>query len=235
MIQFSYRNRLKVLFHLSYVVLGLLVGYHALPVRADNDLIIQLMGNKKIHVNLLTLETFTHKDDWEVYSSPNGVDLGVEQGVYRMSSMNQGYVWGLNQQQHSNVVLEVEVTPMSPDTASNAFGIMCRADETDNGNGYYFMIKGDGYYSISIGQGNTIKPLVEWKASNAIHVGIDKNAIRAVCLDDSLALYVNDKLLIETHDNTYKSGYAGLAVAASSNTGSDVIFDNLATYQIMNP
>jgi len=225
----------KVIFHVSYVILGLLFGYHSQPVRADNDLTIQLTDNKKIHVNLLTLETFTHKNDWEVYSSPNGVDLGIENGVYRISSMNQGYVWGLNQQQHSNVVLEVDVTPMSPDTTSNAFGIMCRADESDNGNGYYFMIKGDGYYSINIGQGNNIKPLVEWKASDAIHIGIDKNSIMAVCLDDSLALYVNDKLLIETHDNTYKSGYAGLAVAASSNTGSDVTFDNLATYQIINP
>nr|MBA3870821.1 hypothetical protein [Anaerolineae bacterium] len=168
------------------------------------------------------------------YSSPKGVDLGVENGVYRMSSSDQGYVWGLNKEQHSNVVLEVDATPLSPDT-NNAFGIVCRADESDNGDGYYFMINGDGYYSINIGTGNDIKPLVEWKTSNAIHVGIDKNSIRAVCLDDSLALYVNDKLLIETHDDTYKSGYAGLAVAAGSNGGSDVAFDNLATYKIDNP
>jgi hypothetical protein len=87
-----------------------------------------------------------------------------------------------------------------------------------------------------VGIVDDIKPLVEWKkATNVIHIGIDKNAIRAVCLDDSLALYVNDKLLIETHDDTYQSGYAGLAVAAASNGGSDVAFDNLATYKIDMP
>ena len=232
MIRLIYANRFR-LFHYSYIVLLFLSGYYIAPVRAVDELTLSLTGNKQIHANLLTLETFSHQDDWEAYSSPKGVELGIENGVYRMSSISKGYVWGLNKEQHSDVVLEVDVTPMMPDT-SNAFGVMCRADESDNGDGYYFMIKGDGYYSISKGEGKDIKPLVAWKASDAIHVGIDKNAVRAVCLGDSLALYVNDKLLIETHDDTYTSGYAGLAVAAAA-SGSDVAFDNLATYKITNP
>jgi len=232
--QIVYSPRLQRFYYYSFVVLMFLSGYYVIPVRADEDLTLSLTDNKQMHVNLLTLETFTHKADWEEYSSPKGVELGVENGVYRMSSINQGYVWGLNKAQHSNIVLEVDATPLTPDF-NNAFGLMCRADESNNGDGYYFMIKGDGYYSISIGEGDAIKPLVEWKASDAIHVGIDTNSIRAVCLDDSLALYVNDKLLIETHDHTYTSGFAGLAVAAASNHGSDVAFDNLATYKITSP
>lgn len=228
-----YVNHQKAIFHLAVILLVFFGGCYILPVRATDELTLLLAGNKKIHANLLTLETFTHQDDWEEYSSPKGVELGIENGVYRMSSIDQGYVWGLNKEPHSDVVLEVDVTPMSPDTSS-AFGIMCRADESNNGDGYYFMIKGDGYYSISVGEGDDIKPLVEWKASDAIHVGIDQNSMRAVCFDDSLALYVNDKLLIETHDDTYMSGYAGLAVAAAS-SGSDVAFDNLATYKIIKP
>ncbi len=233
--RFIYSPRLRHVFYYTYIVLMFLSGYYVIPVKADNDLTLSLTGNKQIRAALLSLETFTHKDDWEEYSSPKGVQLGVENGVYRMSTLNQGYVWGLNKEQHNNVVLEVEVTPMSPDATHNAFGIMCRADETDNGDGYYFMIKGDGYYSISIGQGDDIKPLVEWKSSDAIHTGIDKNTMRAVCVDDSLALYVNDKLLIETHDSTYTTGYAGLAIAASPNSSTDVVFDNLATYKITTP
>jgi hypothetical protein len=230
-----YAPRLQRFFYYSFVVLMFLSGYYIVPAQADDNLTLSLTGNKLIQAHLVTLETFTKKADWEEYSSPNGVELGIENGVYRMSSINQGYVWGLNKEQHKNVVLEVDATPLSPNV-HNAFGLMCRADESDNGNGYYFMINGDGYYSISVGLGDEIKPLVEWKkATNVIHVGIDKNAIRAVCLDDSLALYVNDKLLIETHDDTYQSGYAGLAVAAASNGGSDVAFDNLATYKITNP
>lgn len=233
MIRLIYANRFR-LFHYSYIVLLFLSGYYIVPVRAVDELTLSLTGNKKIHANLLSLETFSHQDNWEAYSSPNGVELGVENGVYRMSSLNQGYVWGLNKDEHTNVVLQVDATPLSPDT-SNAFGVMCRADKSDNGDGYYFMINGGGYYSISVGVGKDIKPLAAWKASDAIHAGIDRNSIRAVCLDDLLALYVNDKLLIETHDQTYQSGYAGLAVAAASNGGSDVAFDNLATYKITSP
>src|SRR4051794_33044288 len=93
-------------FYYAFVVLMFLSGYYVLPAHADNDLItLSLTGNKQIQAALLNLETFTHKDDWEEYSSPKGVELGVENGVYRMSTANQGYVWGLNKQQHSNVVL----------------------------------------------------------------------------------------------------------------------------------
>ncbi len=234
MIRLIYSNRFRI-FHYSYIILLFLSGYYIVPVRADDELTLKLTGNQQIRAALVAVETFTHKDDWEEYSSPKGVQLGVEHGVYRMSTINQGYVWGLNKQQHTDVVLEVDVTPMSPDATSNAFGLMCRADETDNGDGYYFMVKGDGYYSINVGQGDAIRPLVDWKASDAIRTGIDKNKIRAVCKDDLLALYVNDKLLIETHDSTFNTGYAGLAIAGSPRSGSDVAFDNFATYKITGP
>src|SRR6266496_335468 len=111
-------------FYYAFVILMFLSGHYIVPVRADDGLTLSLTGNKKVHANLLTLETFTHQDDWEAYSSPKGVELGVENGVYRMSSINQGYVWGLNKEQHSDVVLQVDATPLTPDT-NNAFGLMC--------------------------------------------------------------------------------------------------------------
>jgi len=39
----------------------------------------------------------------------------ISDGVYRMSSISQGYVWGLNKEEHSDIMLEVDVTPMMPD------------------------------------------------------------------------------------------------------------------------
>lgn len=199
---------------------------------AEDKLTLKLPDNRVITASLITLEPFNRRDAWEAYTSPKGVELGIEDGVYRMFTMNEGYVWGLNEQQHDNVVLEVEITPMSVDSGDDAFGVMCRADVSNNGDGYYFMIKGDGYYSISMGDGADIKPLVEWQPSKAIHEGIDKNRVRVVCVDDNLALYVNDQLLIETHDTTYTSGYAGLTIAAAPNSSSDVAFDNVAIYSI---
>jgi hypothetical protein len=162
------------------------------------------------------------------------VELGVEDGVYRAYTGNSGYVWGLNQLEHSDVILEVEVTPLTPHS-ENGFGVMCRADTHNNGDGYYFMLNGDGYFSIRMGKGPDILPLVEWQYSDAIHQAFDQNTIRAVCVDNVLALYVNDVLLANVIDDTYRSGYAGLSVAAGSNSDVDAAFDNLRLYEVMNP
>ncbi len=215
---------------LSLVLAAMLIA--AFPVFGQDSLTLELPDNRVVSAQLVTVEPFNQRDAWEAYSSPKGVELGAEDGVYRMYTMNEGYVWGLNEQQHDNVILEAEITPMSINSTENAFGVMCRADVSNNGDGYYFMIKGDGYYSISIGDGADIKPLVEWQPSKAIHAGIDKNRVRVVCVDDNLALYVNDQLLIETQDSTYSSGYAGLTIAAAPNSSSDVAFDNVAIYNI---
>lgn len=214
--------------------LAILVSVFAaqLPVFAEDQLTLKLPNNRIVTGTLVKVEPFNQQNAWEEYSSPKGVELAVEDGVYRMFTMNEGYVWGLNNQQHDNVIVEAEITPMSADATDNAFGVMCRADESNNGDGYYFMIKGDGYYSISVGVGNEIKPLVEWQPSKAIRAGIDKNRMRVVCAGNNLALYVNDELMIETQDTTYSRGYTGLSIAAAPNSSSDVAFDNVAIYSV---
>src|SRR5262245_61005631 len=99
----------------------------ALPVMATADLMLVLPTSGTIEANLLLAETFDVESDWEQYSSPNGVELGVENGVYRAYTMSEGFVWGLNNQAFANVVLEVEATPLTPNF-ENGYGIMCRAD-----------------------------------------------------------------------------------------------------------
>ncbi|MCA0456175.1 MAG: DUF1080 domain-containing protein [Chloroflexi bacterium] len=221
-----------VRFGLTFASIILSLFAAQLPVFAEDQLTLKLPDNRVVTGTLVTMEPFNQQDAWEAYSSPKGVELGIEDGVYRMFTMNEGYVWGLNDEQHDNVIVEAEITPMSADASDNAFGVMCRADESNNGDGYYFMIKGDGYYSISVGVGNAIKPLVEWQPSKAIHAGIDKNRVRVMCADDNLALYVNDELMIETQDTTYSRGYTGLSIAAAPNSSSDVAFDNVAIYRV---
>jgi hypothetical protein len=213
---------------LSFVPLALLAAY---PVLAKADLLLVLPASGMVEANLLLAETFDSEDAWERYSNPNGVELGIVDGVYRAYTMNEGFVWGLNAQEHDNVVLEVEVTPLTPNF-ENGYGIMCRADTHNNGNGYYFMINANGYYSIQIGKGESILPLVDWTASNRIHAELDQNTIRAVCLDDHLAMYVNGELLAEVTDENYAVGYAGIAIAAAPNSDMDAAFDNLMIYEI---
>ncbi len=172
-----------------------------------------------------SVDTFDQLNGWEEYAK-DGVQLGVDQGVYRISSTTDGFVWGLKSDDQANVSLAVQAVPMSA-FADEGFGLMCRADSSNNGNGYYFMVTGNGDYSIRVGKGDDVTPLIDWTHSDAIHTGIDQNNLRAVCAGDRLALYVNDQLVAETHDQTFTTGYVGLAVAGNLN-GADIAFDNLS-------
>jgi hypothetical protein len=202
------------------------------PVSAAADLTLVLPRLGTIEARLLSSETFDLEEAWEQYSSPNGVELGIENGVYRAYTLNEGFVWALNEEQHSDVVLAVEVTPLTTQFG-NAYGIMCRADVDNNGDGYYFMINANGYYSIRIGQGEDILPLVDWTQSDMVHPEIDQNTIGAVCIDDKLAMYVNGELLSEITDSNYESGFTGIAIAAAPNSDVDVAFDNLMIYEVV--
>lgn len=207
-----------------------LSAFFALPAMADPVPPLLLPGIGTVGVTDVAQETFDLPDAWEVYSSPRGVELAVENGVYRTYAANPGYVWGLNEELHTNVVAEVEVTPLTIFTDIGA-GVMCRADTSNNGDGYYFMINASGYYSILVGQGTGIYPLIDWQPSTAVRTGIDRNTVGAVCLGNQLAMYVNDELVATVVDDTYTSGFTGLTVAAGNN-GVDVAFDNLTLYTL---
>ncbi|MCA9901116.1 MAG: hypothetical protein H6654_15785 [Ardenticatenaceae bacterium] len=173
----------------------------------------------------LLTESFDDPNAWETYQS-GSVDFSVNDGVYRVQTGDEGYIWGLNDQQHEDVIIEVTSTQNSAHE-NNAYGVMCRADISNNGDGYYFLISGDGYYTISKGEGDNVNQLVEWTSSSTINTGQASNTIRAVCAGNYLALYVNDKFLAETTDSDYKSGFAGFAATAFEGGDTDVSFDNL--------
>jgi hypothetical protein len=174
---------------------------------------------------VLLTESFNEASAWETYVSGN-VDFQVTDGVYRAQTGSDGYVWGLNETEHDDVVIEVTTTQDSS-FENNAYGVMCRSDTSNNGDGYYFLISGDGYYSISKGEGEDVNQLVEWASSSAINKGQASNTLRAVCIDNYLALYVNDKFLAEVEDSDYSSGFAGFAATALEGGDSDIRFDNL--------
>jgi len=174
---------------------------------------------------VLLTESFNEAAAWETYVQDD-VDFQVDDGAYRTQTGRGGYVWGLNDTEHSDVVIEVTATQLSS-FENNAYGVMCRSDTSNNGDGYYFLISGDGYYAISKGEGEDVNEIVEWTTSSAINQGQASNTIRAVCIDSYLALYVNDKFVVDTEDSDYSSGYAGFAAAAFDSGNVDIAFDNL--------
>jgi hypothetical protein len=104
---------------------------------------------------------------------------------------------------------------------------MCRAAPANNGDGYYFMISGDGMYTLRRGSQDQVGALIEWTYSDAIQQHTSINRIRSVCIDDYLALYINGQFVAETHDSYFIRGYTGLTAAVPEGGEVDVTFDQL--------
>ena len=66
-----------------------------------------------------------------------------------------------------------------------------------------------------------------WTYSDAIQQGRSINRIRAVCVGDYLALYVNGQFVAEICDSYFNRGYAGLTAAVPEGGEVDVTFDDL--------
>lgn len=175
--------------------------------------------------DVLLSESFDEEAAWETYLD-DGIALQVDDGVYHVQTGDDGYIWGLNEALHEDVVIEVTSNQLST-FENNAYGVICRSDTSNNGDGYYFLISGDGYYTISKGEGEDVTQLVDWTANSAINTGQESNTIRAVCIGNYLAMYVNDKFMGEIEDSTYTSGYAGFAATAFEGGDTDITFDNL--------
>lgn len=177
--------------------------------------------------DVLLEEGFDQSFVWENYNDPAlGVNFRVEDGVYHAQAGSSGFMWALNSEAHTDVVIQVDTQQISS-YANNAYGLMCRAAPTNNGDGYYFMISGDGMYTLRRGATDQVGALIEWTYSDAIQQGQSINRIRAVCIGDYLALYVNGRFVAETHDSYFSRGYAGLTAAVPEGGDVDVTFDEL--------
>src|SRR5678815_5992376 len=79
-----------------------------------------------------------------------------------------------------------------------------QSDNTqNNGDGYLFVIAGNGRYAIIRSQGRSTTRLVDWTSSGVINMGAAQNRIRAVCMGTYLALYVNGQFVADTSDDLY--------------------------------
>jgi hypothetical protein len=180
--------------------------------------------------NLLLNETFETNLGWDDRAQ-DGVVIGVEAGAYRMRADVNQYVRGFDRRQrYENVIVEVQVVQLSA-AETNAYGVVCRGSTTDGReDGYYFLVGGDGSYSIRIGRNGDVERLVAWARSGAVNEGAALNTIRAVCMNDYLALYVNDEFAADVRDRTYQRGAVGFTLAAEAGTVAEVAFDNLNVF-----
>jgi len=125
---------------------------------------------------------------------------------------------------------EAEATDEPEATAEAVSGTALGAGGEEivaGGDGYLFLIQGNGQYAIMRSRGRDVVPLVNWATSSAITVGPGQNHLRAVCLDDYVAFYINDQYVAGATDNTFQQGQVGLAASGANTLGVEVEFDNL--------
>jgi hypothetical protein len=104
------------------------------------------------------------------------------------------------------------------------------ADETPNGDGYLFLIQGNGSFAILRARGRDVRPLVGWTQSDAINQGQARNQLRAVCVGDYLAFYINGQFVGDATDTTYNFGQVGLLASAATRLGAVIEFRDLTVY-----
>jgi hypothetical protein len=152
---------------------------------------------------------------WQVFTAPGEAALfrASEGALEGAVVADRGYIWSLNGLEHDNVIITAALQ-QTQGADGSAFGVMCRASA--DGNGYYFLIASDGTFSISVGTDarSDLFQLVPWQASSAVRRGTQANTIRAVCVEDYLALFVNDVFVAETFDDEFTRGQAGVALGA---------------------
>jgi hypothetical protein len=207
----------------NYVIIGLLT--------------LVIAGCQTTPAHQFTVGHVLWKDDfgtafgWDHFTV-GGVQVGPEGGAYEMRADTNQYVRGFNPSADTvaDSVIEVQTMQLSAHD-NNAYGVICRGALNNNAAGYYFLIGGDGSYSIRKGQADDVEALVGWSRTTAINRESNKNTIKAVCIDDYLALYINDKFVAATHDSAFKSGYTGFVVAVSQGHEIDVIFDDLVIHE----
>lgn len=99
--------------------------------------------------------------------------------------------------------------------------------EPADGNGYLFLIQGTGSFAIMRASGRDVQPLVNWTASDAINRGQARNELRAVCVGDYLAFYINGQFVGDATDSTYTAGQVALLASAATRLGATIEFDNV--------
>ena len=162
------------------------------------------------YLELISDDTFDSVGDWRTYDGGENLYMTVADGVYRIDLSQRQIVWAQAPIQHENIIIEATVTQRS-DYNFNAFGVACRLDPANSGRGYYFLISGDGHYTIRWNNGRTLDDIIRATPSNIIKKGQATNTIRAICIDDYLALWVNDEFVAEARDKKASKGVVGLS------------------------
>lgn len=181
--------------------------------------------------NILFQDDFSDPSSgWKRATTTKG-QTDYADGVYRIfvNELNLD-IWSMPGGDFGDVRIEVDALKVGGER-DNRFGIVCRAVSVDSF--YTFIVSSDGYYGIGKinGQSYRLIGMDALQPSQAIRLGTALNRLRADCIGDRLALYVNGEKLAEVQDDEFPNGDVGLIAGSYQSAGTDIRFDNFVVYQ----
>jgi hypothetical protein len=189
--------------------------------------------------------TFGNSSDWEEGTFPYPADaaepasdstLAIHNGhflVEHQALRSSSFAWTVGGEAYENVIIDVEAAQISSEN-DNLYGVGCRLEVNDNGDvsGYALLVSGDGHYGLARISSRSLTFILDWHQSDTINPGRASNTLRAVCIDDYLALYVNGDFMGDVTDNTYRrAGQAGFIAGVTKGGEVSITFDDLSVYE----
>jgi len=125
---------------------------------------------------------------------------------------------------YSDLMVEVDVRQM--DTVAERYGIAFRGNDTMT-DFYAFRLSFDRTFTLDKhSKENGFVALLGPTPSNAIRAG-GWNRLKVITKGDQITLYINDQLVGNVSDSTYKEGCAGVVICTCDGSpGLSVRFDN---------
>lgn len=120
----------------------------------------------------------------------------------------------------SDFYLEAQFSSAVNCSGKDGYGLIFRArDQGDNivDSGYIFSVACDGQYRLFRMDDGKYVPMIDWTSHPAVAAGPNQSNTLAVQTSGSMiTLVINNVIVLEFSDNTYKEGYFGLSLRSEN-------------------
>lgn len=177
--------------------------------------------------SVLLYDDFSSSESGWTTLAKEEAEIAYEQAGLRftINVANFDY-WSLPGQRFADATLAVDALKLGgPD--DNDFGLICRYQ--DEYNFYALLISSDGYggiVKVKDGLYTILNNADGLEYGPMILTGDELNQLRADCIGDRLALYVNHVPFLEVQDSDFAVGEVGLIAGSYDQAGVDILFDN---------
>jgi len=165
---------------------------------------------------------------WDRILNDGGI-MDYDSGGYRfLIRQPKADYWSTPGGYFGDVRVEADVTRLNGPQENRA-GLMCRYQ---GGSHYFFVISTDGFYGVGkFINGQTILIGQESLVPSDFILPEGVNHLRADCVGNTLAFYVNFNQVASVQDSDLPAGDVGLLAGAFDEPGVDVLFQNFVVIQ----